>query len=92
MFPLWPKIIYTIFLAVLLPLYWIQYGPKNFLWFSDLALLMLGISLWLESSLLASMPALSLLLLELFWTVDFFFGLIVGKSPTNLTKQLHVRL
>ena len=88
MLPLWPKILYAIFLCVLVPTYWIRYGPKNFLWFSDMALLMLGASLWLESSLLASMAALSVLLLELLWTVDFFVGLVFGKSPTTLSSYM----
>ena len=88
MLPLWPKILYAIFLCVLVTTYWIRYGPKNFLWFSDIALLMLGASLWLESSLLASMAALSVLLLELLWTVDFFVGLVLGKSPTTLSSYM----
>jgi hypothetical protein len=88
MLPLWPKILYAIFLCILVPTYWIRYGPKNFLWFSDIALLLLGASLWWESSLLASMAALAVLLLELVWTVDFFVGLIAGKSPTTLSSYV----
>ena len=29
--PLWIKVVYTVFVAVLVPSYWIQYGPQNFL-------------------------------------------------------------
>ena len=53
--PLPLKIGYTLFLCVLVPVYWVKWGPKNFLWFSDIALLTTGVALWLESSLLASM-------------------------------------
>ena len=37
--PLWLKLAYSVFIAVLVPAYWWYYGPANFLWFSDLALL-----------------------------------------------------
>jgi hypothetical protein len=39
--PLGLKIIYTLFACALVPIYWRQYGPTNFLWFSDIALLAL---------------------------------------------------
>jgi len=35
--PLWVKIAYTVFLAVLIPNYWRVYGPTNFLYFCDVA-------------------------------------------------------
>ena len=36
--PLWLKVACTLFICILVPVYWIQYGPGNFLWFSDIAL------------------------------------------------------
>jgi len=39
--PLGLKIIYTLFVCALAPIYWRKYGPANFLWFSDIALLVL---------------------------------------------------
>lgn len=33
--PLWLKIAYTAFMAVLIPVYWAHYGPTNFLYFCD---------------------------------------------------------
>jgi len=41
------KIIYTLFVCILVPVYWRYYGPANFLWFSDLALLLTWAALWL---------------------------------------------
>lgn len=70
--PLWLKLSYTLFVCLLLPVNWVQYGPGNFLWFSDIALLTTVPTLWLESPLLASMMALAVVLLELVWNVDFF--------------------
>ena len=42
--PLWFKLIYTAFVAVLVPTYWYHYGPGNFLYFCDLALLLTGVA------------------------------------------------
>jgi hypothetical protein len=38
--PLWTKLAYTAFVAVLVPHYWQAYGPTNFLYFCDIALLL----------------------------------------------------
>jgi hypothetical protein len=40
--------------SVVVPTYWRQYGPGNFLWFSDVALLASVPALWFESPLIAS--------------------------------------
>ena len=88
MFPLWLKIGYTIFVCLLVPVYWAKYGPANFLWFSDIALLLTLPALWLESSLLASMMAVGVLLLEIAWNLDFFGRLVSGKSLFELSKYM----
>jgi hypothetical protein len=82
------NLLYTVFVCVLVPAYWRQYGPANFLWFSDLALFAGLAALWLESSLLASMQALSVLLLELLWNIDFFARLISGKQVFGLAEYM----
>ena len=86
--PLWLKIAYTLFICVLVPVYWIQYGPGNFLWFSDIALLATAAALWLENSLLASMMALSVVVLETVWIVDFVIELIAGSSVIGLSAYM----
>lgn len=84
MIPLWIKIAYTLFVAVLVPVYWIYHGPANFLWWSDIALLATVIALWRESRLLASMMALAVLLPELGWNLDFFTRLLAGLDLTGM--------
>ena len=86
--PLWLKIGYTLFVCLLVPVYWKQYGPRNFLWFSDIALLAITAALWLESALLASMMALAVLVLESVWIIDFFLGLMLGYSVTGLSGYM----
>ena len=62
------------FLTILIPVYWRHYGPSNFLWLSDLGLFCTVLAIVLESPLLASMPAVGILALELAWTADFIAG------------------
>jgi hypothetical protein len=86
--PLWLEVAYTLFLCVLVPVYWIHWGPRNFLWFSDIALLVTGVALWLESSLLASMMTLAIALPELAWNVDFVGRLLTGRSIFGLSGYM----
>jgi hypothetical protein len=86
--PLGLKVIYTLFVCALVPIYWRQYGPANFLWFSDIALLALVPALWLENALLVSMMAISVVFFEALWTLDFFFRLATGKSLIGLSAYM----
>lgn len=86
--PLWLKIAYTLFVCFIVPIYWRRYGPANFLWFSDIALLVTAPALWLESPLLASMMALAVALPELAWNVDFFVRLKTGVSLLGLSAYM----
>ncbi len=88
MIPLGPKITYTVFVCVLVPVYWRQYGPANFLWFSDIALLALVPALWLENTLLVSMMAISVVFFEALWNADFFFRLLTGRSLIGLSAYM----
>jgi hypothetical protein len=86
--PLWVKVAYTLFLCVLVPVYWRHYGPKNFLWFSDIALLTTAAALWLESALLTSMMTLAVALPELAWNVDFFGRMLSGRRLISLSDYM----
>jgi hypothetical protein len=83
--PLGLKVVYTIFVCALVPIYWRQYGPANFLWFSDIALLAPVPALLLENALLVSMLAVSVVFFEALWNIDFFFRLATGKSLVGLS-------
>jgi len=85
------KVAYTLFLAVLVPVYWAHYGPANFLWFSDIALLGGGAALWLESPLLASMMMLAVLLPECAWNLDFFGRLLTGRRMFGMSAYMFER-
>src|SRR5881392_636397 len=74
--PLWVKLAYTLFVCVLVPYYWKTYGPTNFLYFCDVALLMGLAAVWSESPLLASMPTVGIVLPQMVWWIDFIGGLL----------------
>jgi hypothetical protein len=86
--PVWIKLAYTLFLCVLVPVYWLHWGPRNFLWFSDIALIVTAVALWRESSLLAGMMTLAIALPELAWNVDFFGRLLTGRSFLGLAGYM----
>ena len=88
MIPLGLKVLYTIFVCALVPIYWREYGLANFLWFSDIALLALVPALWFENALLVSMLAISVVFFEALWNVDFFFHLATGKPLIGLSAYM----
>lgn len=69
--PLIAKEAATAFLVVFVPVYLHTYGPTNFLWFCDAALLLTVAGMWLESPLLISMCAVGILLPQVLWLLDF---------------------
>lgn len=88
MIPLWTKLAYTVFVLVTVAVYAVKYPLGNFLWFSDIALLSTAPALWFESSLLASMMLVGILLPEALWNVSFFGQLVTGKRLSGLTDYM----
>jgi len=85
--PLAAKVAGTVFLAVLVPVYWHTYGLTNFLWFCDAALLLTVAGMWLESSLLISMCSVGILLPQSLWLADFGSNLL-GIHLLGLTGYM----
>src|SRR5580692_10860366 len=76
--PLSLKLAYTAFVVVHASLNWHAYGPLNFLWFCDIALLTLLVALWAENSLLASIAAVAILLPMALWAFDLAARITLG--------------
>lgn len=85
--PLWFKLVYTAFSAVLIPNYLRDYGPTNFLYFCDVALLSTLVAIWIESALLISAPAVGILLPQVLWAIDFLTT-AVGVPLTGMTAYM----
>lgn len=88
MIPLELKLAYTALVTVIVVVYWFKYGPANFLWGSDIALLLAVPALWLEHSLLASMMLLGVLVPEVLWNLSYFWRLLTGKSFIGLADYM----
>jgi hypothetical protein len=78
----------TAFVAVLVPYFLSFYGPANFLWICDIALLLTVAALWLESRFLASMQLIAVLLPSLVWLADFLTRLLTGHFLTCWTHYM----
>lgn len=78
----------TLLTVIIIPVYWKQYGMKNFLWLSDIGLFMTVIALWLHSLLLMSMAAVGILFFEIIWVIDYFYALTTRKSLLGLTSYM----
>lgn len=85
--PLAVKIGFTAFMAVLVPYYWIEYGPTNFVYFCDIALFLGLAAVWTEKPLFASMAAVGITIPQLLWQVDFIGGLF-GYAPIGMTEYM----
>jgi hypothetical protein len=85
--PMSVKLLYTAFMCLLVPVYWKNYGWTNFLYFCDVALFMTLAAVWLEKPILASMPAVGILLPQALWCVDFL-GSAVGLPVTGMTGYM----
>ena len=79
-FSLWASIPYTIFLVVLLTVYWVYLGPQNFLWGCDIALFMTLYALWRRSALVASMAVLVTLIPDILWVADYLARAVTGSD------------
>lgn len=89
--PPWVKLVYTAFMAVLVPVYWYYYGWTNFLYFCDVALILTLIGIWKESPLLVSMCAVGITIPQIVWVIDFVttaFGYPVA-SMTAYMYEAH---
>jgi hypothetical protein len=76
--PLTVKLVFTLYMVVLVPTYLYFWGPLNFLWFCDVCMILTVVALWLESPLLMSMLAVSIVLPQLLWALDFLSRLVTG--------------
>jgi hypothetical protein len=85
--PLWVKLAFTAFMAVLVPCYWHLYGPTNFLYFCDVALFLTLASLWTENPVPAGMALVGIFLPQMLWVVDFVGGLC-GHYVVNMTNYM----
>lgn len=86
--PRWLTIAYSAFMAVLIPVYWQNYGPRNFLYFCDVALILTLVGIWIQSPLLISMQAIAIIIPQVFWVVDFAAHAFLEHGLTGVTDYM----
>ena len=86
--PLWFKLLYSAFVAVLVPLYWATYGPWNFLYFCDIALLVTAVAIWIENPLLISTQAVAILAPQMLWVLDLLARVVARVEITGVTAYM----
>lgn len=86
--PLAAKVLYTLWMLLWVPVYWIENGPANFLWLCDFANFVLLAAIWLESPLLATSQVSGILLIQVIWAFDYFGALFTGSHPVGGTEYM----
>jgi hypothetical protein len=86
--PTWVKVAYSSFVAIVVPCYWVTYTPWNFFYFCDVALLVTGVAIWIESPLLVSMQAVAITLPQILWVIDLLSRLVAGVHVTGVTGYM----
>ena len=81
------KLLYTAFMAVLVPYYLHAYGPTNFLYYCDVALFLGLITVWTYNPLPASMAAVGILIPQALWVTDFL-GSLAGFPLVGMTAYM----
>jgi hypothetical protein len=85
--PLWLKLAFTAFMAVMVPVYLYYYGWTNFLYFCDIAMVLTLIGIWKESPLLFSMSAIGIIVPQMIWVADFV-GTAIGYPVVHMTTYM----
>lgn len=86
--PSWLKLGWTVWLLVWAPVYASYYGFSNFVWFCDISNVVIGVALWRPSALLFSWQAVSVLIVQLVWTVDLIGRLVLGQHLIGGTEYM----
>jgi hypothetical protein len=85
--PLAVKVGFSVFMAILFPIYLHYYGPTNFLYVCDVSMMLTLIGIWPENRLMISMCGVGILVLQTAWLVDFLVNL-GGVSLTGVTDYM----
>lgn len=91
--PRWARVGFTAFMAVLVPVYLWHYGPTNFLYFCDIALVLTLVGVWMRGEWsgwgrgLISMCAVGIVVPQALWLVDFV-GHWVGLRVVGMTDYM----
>lgn len=72
---------------IMIPVYLSKYGPTNFLYICDAALILTLIGLWTNNALFISMGAVGIIFAQSLWVVDLL-GTFSGLKITGMTAYM----
>jgi len=87
-FPGWVRWGALAWLAVWFPVYWWMWGPQNFAYLCDIAVILMCIGLWSNNALLISSQAVSSLVVDAMWALDAGWRLALGRHIFGGTEYL----
>lgn len=76
------------FVVVWAPLYWREYGLRNFFQLCDIAVFVTVLGLWTRSALLLSSQAVAVLVVDALWAIDVLSRLAFGFHPIGGTEYM----
>ncbi len=86
--PLWLKLAFTAWVLIWAPVYFLEYGPQNYLWLCNMANFLILIALWRENALLMSAQLLSVLIVGTVWTLDVMTAFLITGAPVLGTAYM----
>lgn len=82
------KIAFTAWMLLWVPVYWVSYGPVNFLWLCGTANFLLLYGILTDNALVISSQAVGVLLVQVLWTVDVASTALTGFHPIGGTEYM----
>jgi hypothetical protein len=87
-FPEWARWGAVAWLAFWIPVYWHFWGPHNFVYLCDIAVILGCIGIWANNTLLISSQAVSSLIVDAMWAVDAAWRAALGRHIFGGTEYL----
>ena len=87
--PTWLKVLFSVWVVGWAPVYFVEYGPQNYLWICNAANFLLLIALWREDRILFSSQAVATVLVGALWSFDLLVALgSGGVHPLGATEYM----
>ncbi len=82
------KAAFTVWILVWAPIYYVTYGPENYLWLCDVANFLILYALWSENRAIMSSQLVATLIVGIAWSLDLATALAVGFHPFGGTEYM----
>lgn len=80
--------VWTVWVLIWAPVYFHQYGAQNFLFYCDIGNILIAIGLWIESRLILSWQAVSLLIFQSLYAIDLIGAFLFRQHFIGGTEYM----